>query len=64
MTQISQLRARAVAASRANSEDWDSDPLWDDEAGPSWTKDFTGGYKHRLYPVSQPSALADHSLPT
>ena len=47
MTGISSLRARAVAAAQASGDDWDFDSEWDDEAGPSWIKDYTGGVKHR-----------------
>ena len=58
MTGISSLRARAVAASQMSGDDWDFDSEWDDEAGPSWIKDYTGGVKHRGYANSTPQSLA------
>jgi hypothetical protein len=57
MTGISSLRARAVAAAQA-SGDWDFDSEWDDDAGPSWIKDYTGGVKHRGYTGSTLPSLA------
>jgi hypothetical protein len=62
MARVSVSMARAAAV-RANSDDWDSDSQWDDEAGPSWIKDYTGGVKHRGYssiahPVSVSTATS------
>jgi hypothetical protein len=57
MSGISSLRALAVAASQANGDDWDFDSEWDDEVGPSWIKDYTGGVKHRGYARSEQSAM-------
>jgi hypothetical protein len=57
MAGISGARARAVAAARASGDDWDFDSEWDDEVGPAWIKDYTGGVKHRGYAGSaQPLA--------
>jgi hypothetical protein len=50
MTRISALRARAIAASGGNGDDWDIDSQWEDEAGSGWVKDYSGGIKRRAYP--------------
>jgi hypothetical protein len=34
---------RTIAVARAKRVDSDVDPVWDDEAALSWTKDYRGG---------------------
>ena len=49
--------ARSIATRRAINDDWDLDPLWDDDPGPSWTKDYSNGVKRRSYAESNWSPL-------
>ena len=49
--------ARSIATRRAINDDWDFDPLWDDDPGPSWTKDYSNGVKRRSYAESNSSPL-------
>lgn len=50
MARIPGSSARIMtAAARARRDEWDEDPLWDDEQGTSWTKHYVGGQKLREY---------------
>ena len=49
--------AQSIATRHAINDDWDFDPLWDDDPGPSWTKDYRHGVKRRSYAESNSSPL-------
>jgi hypothetical protein len=49
MVRMSATTARTSAAAIWAKREREADPLWDDESGPSWTKQYSGGQKLRQY---------------
>ena len=57
MARTAASTAQSIATRRAINDDWDFDPLLDDDPGPSWTKDYSNGVKRRSYAESNSSPL-------
>jgi hypothetical protein len=57
MARTAASTAQSIAKRRAINDDWDFDPLSDDDPGPSWIKDYRNGVKSRSYAASNSSPL-------